>query len=157
MAGDMNPNEKTFPVLVADDSEDDRLFLRIGLRNQPQLKIVAEVVDGEETINYLGGKGKYADREMYPFPELLVLDLKMPRFNGFEVLDWLRAQSFPDLKVAVISGSFLKEDVAKSLDLGAHAYHMKPSSLPEQQQIAAQLQAMLGNAGTNAAQPRSKV
>jgi CheY-like chemotaxis protein len=153
----MNPNEKTFPVLVADDSEDDRLFLRIGLRNQPQLKIVAEVADGEETINYLGGKGKYADRETYPFPELLVLDLKMPRFNGFEVLDWLREQNFPDLKVAVVSGSFLKQDVAKSLELGAHAYHMKPSSLLEQHQIADQLQALLGNAREVGAQSRPGV
>jgi CheY-like chemotaxis protein len=153
----MNPDEKHVPVLVADDSEDDRLFLRIGLRNQPQLKIVAEVVDGEETINYLGGKGIYADREKYPFPELLLLDLKMPRFNGFEVLDWLREQNFPGLKVAVISGSFLKQDVAKSLELGAHAYHMKPSSMLEQQQIAAQLQAMMGSVGGTTAQVRPGV
>jgi CheY-like chemotaxis protein len=153
----VNPNEKSFSVLVADDSEDDRLFLRIGLRNQPQLKIVAEVEDGEDAINYLGGKGKYADREAYPFPELLVLDLKMPRFSGFEVLDWLRQQDFPDLKVAVVSGSFLKEDVARSLDLGAHAYHLKPSSLVEQLHIAAQLQAMLGSARENTAPAQQRV
>jgi CheY-like chemotaxis protein len=139
----LNNSRKSFSVLLADDSDDDRYFMRLALGNSPQLKIVAEVVNGEEAIDYLSGTKVYHNREKYPFPDLLLLDLKMPRFTGFEVLAWLREQHFPDLKVVVISGSNLQQDKAQALDLGATAYYLKPASREEQQQLVQGVEALL--------------
>ncbi|MDB6125466.1 MAG: response regulator receiver protein [Pedosphaera sp.] len=84
---------------MADDSEDDRFFIRTVLCEHPKLGLVAEVSSGEETIAYLSGTGIYGNREEYPFPDLLLLDLKMPGFTDYDVLGWLQQQSFPNLKV----------------------------------------------------------
>ena len=115
----------TFGVLLVDDSEDDRLFLRMALSDNPRLALVAEVCDGAEAISYLIGEEGFADRKKFPFPDVMLLDLKMPRKTGYDVLKWLRTQSFTDLVVIVVSGSFLPEDIATSLALGAAAYHRK--------------------------------
>jgi CheY-like chemotaxis protein len=142
----MHSSPKSFSILLADDSADDRLFLRYGLRDFPHLKIVAEVENGQEAIDYLSGTGKFCDRGTYPFPDLLVLDLKMPGLDGFGVLCWLQQQDFPHLKVMVHSGSFLKEDIAQAMELGAHAFHTKASSRTEQQQIVNTMEAVLQEA-----------
>jgi len=84
----------------------------------------------------------YSDREKYPFPDLMLLDLKMPRKTGYEVLAWLQTHAFEKLKVVVLSGSFLPEDVAKSLELGAHAYHMKSALGPGQTALIEKLEAV---------------
>ncbi len=117
--------DRSYKVLLVDDSEDDRLFLRMALSDNPRLAVVGELCDGEEAISYLSGKGQFADRQKYPFPDVMLLDLKMPRKTGYDVLAWLRAQALNELVVIVISGSFLPEDVAQSLALGATAYHRK--------------------------------
>jgi CheY-like chemotaxis protein len=118
-------------VLLIDDSEDDRLFMRRALHQNRRLTVVGEVCDGEEAVAYLGGEGVYANRAEHPFPDVLLLDLKMPRKTGFEVLEWLQTQAFQDLMVIVVSGSFLREDVDRSTALGAHA-HFKKSALKEE-------------------------
>ncbi len=110
---------------MVDDSEDDRLFLRIALRSNPGLALVGEVSDGDEAIAYLSGAGEFADRKKFPFPDVMLLDLKMPQRTGFEVLSWLRAQALEKPVVIVVSGSLLPEDVSRSLALGAVAYHRK--------------------------------
>ncbi|MDB6064793.1 MAG: response regulator receiver protein, partial [Pedosphaera sp.] len=92
-------SKEKYRVLLVDDSEADRFFLRRALSDNQKLTIVAEVEDGEEAIRYLGGVGGFSDRQKYPFPDLMLLDLKMPRATGYEVLAWLRTQSFVDLKV----------------------------------------------------------
>ncbi|MDB6122640.1 MAG: response regulator receiver protein [Pedosphaera sp.] len=135
--------KENYLVLLVDDSEDDRLFMRMAFRSSFKLTIVGEVSNGEEAMAYLSGTGIYADRQKYPFPDLVLLDLKMPRFNGFEVLTWVKAQPFPSLKVVVLSGSLLTEDVAKTLKLGADAYHVKAASRPEQEQIVQQIEQLL--------------
>ena len=76
-------------------------------------------------IDYLSGAGVYADRMRYPMPEVMLLDLKMPRLNGFDVLHWLADQSFPGLQVIVLSSSLLPEDIAKTLAMGADHYLIK--------------------------------
>ena len=126
------PKEK-YSILLVDDSEDDRLFMRRALRNNAKLTVVGEVCDGEDAISYLDGQDAFADRVKHPFPDVLLLDLKMPRKTGFDVLRWLRTQSFKDLVVIVVSGSLLPEDIAQSLDLGAHAYHRKAALKDEQE------------------------
>lgn len=117
-------NEK-YAVLLIDDSEDDRFFIRMVLRRHPSFLVVGEVSDGEEAVSYLGGKDPYDDRLQCPFPDIILLDLKMPRKSGHEVLEWLQSQSFNHPFKAVLSGSALQEDIARSMALGADAYYKK--------------------------------
>ena len=81
---------------------------------------------------YLNGDGKYANRQEFPFPDLLLLDLKMPGRDGFDVLRWLQTQSFPKLVVMVLSGSERREDMSRALELGAHFYQTKQIDLAQQ-------------------------
>ena len=70
-------------VLVVDDSENDRFFIRRAIERFPRFQIVGELTDGEEAVEYLSGRGLFADRRKHPIPDLMVLDLKMPRRTGF--------------------------------------------------------------------------
>ena len=110
---------------MVDDSEDDRWLMRRALQMNSRFVVVGEVGDGAEAMAYLSGQGPFENREEHPFPDVLLLDLKMPRVTGHEVLRWLQTQSFEGLFVAVISGSFLPQDVAQSLALGANAHYKK--------------------------------
>jgi len=118
------PLEK-YRILIADDSEDDRFFLMRGLRKVACCEVIACVEDGQMAIDYLTGNTPYDDRARFPMPDVLLLDLKMPRVNGFDVLLWLTDQTFPDLQVIVLSSSYLPEDIAKTLTMGADHYLIK--------------------------------
>jgi CheY-like chemotaxis protein len=117
----------TNTILLAEDSEDDvTLFLHVmrksGLRNP-----VMVVNDGEEAIAYLKGEGKFADRDNYPAPEILMLDLKMPKMDGFQVLEWiLTQQEFQKLLVVVLSHLGETREINQAYDLGARSYLTKP-------------------------------
>jgi CheY-like chemotaxis protein len=119
-------------ILMAEDDPNDvlliqRAFGKAGLKDA--LKIVR---DGEQAIAYLSGSGAYADRERHPLPYLLLLDLKMPGTDGFEVLQWLRGE--PDLRrllVVVLTSSNLQADVDRAYELGANSYLVKPVEFDE--------------------------
>jgi CheY-like chemotaxis protein len=136
--------KENYSVLLVDDSEDDRLFMRRALRDHAKLKVVGEVCDGEEAIAYLEGRAGFCDREKHPFPDVLLLDLKMPRKTGFDVLRWLQTRSFKELVVVVVSGSLLPQDIAQSLALGAHAYHRKSVSKDEHAVMFQKIEESLG-------------
>lgn len=113
-------------LLVEDDPNDvlliQRAFQKAGLHNS--LKIVR---NGDEAIEYLSGENSYDDRERFPLPFLVLLDLKMPGTDGFEVLTW--ARNVPNLKrllIVVLTSSNLQSDVDKAYDLGANSYLVKP-------------------------------
>jgi len=115
-----------FILLVDDDSNDvlliQRAFQKAGLRNT--LKIVR---DGEQAVNYLSGRGLYADREQFPLPFMILLDLKMPRMDGFEVLQWIRGETgLKRLLIVVLTSSNLQTDVDRAYELGANSYLVKP-------------------------------
>lgn len=121
----MNISEYTI-LLVEDDANDvtliRRAFERAKLANPVQV-----VNDGEQAVAYLAGEGEYADRARYPLPVLILLDLKMPRKSGHEVLEWLKQQ--PGLKrvpVVVLTSSTETPDVNRAYDLGANSYLVKP-------------------------------
>jgi CheY-like chemotaxis protein len=83
---------------------------------------------GQEAIDYLAGSGKFADREQFPLPCLVLLDLKLPLRTGLEVLEWIRQHpSLPRLVVIVLSSSINAVDVRKAYELGANAFLVKPS------------------------------
>jgi CheY-like chemotaxis protein len=115
------------PVLVAEDEDTDALLLRVAFKQAgvPNELVIAR--NGEEAIDYLAGKPPYHDRSIYPLPALFLLDLKMPRMTGFDVLEWMAGR--PELKylpVVVLSSSGHKSDVQKALRMGARDYRVKP-------------------------------
>jgi CheY-like chemotaxis protein len=123
-------SEKIRLILAAEDEASERLILEAAFERAKLPCPLVIVRDGEEAVDYLSGKGRYADRSAHPLPALVVLDLKMPRMNGFDVLTWLTTQ--PDLKklpVVVLSSSAHESDVEKSRQLGALEYFVKPHSL----------------------------
>ncbi|HWF17699.1 MAG TPA: response regulator [Verrucomicrobiae bacterium] len=115
-----------FLVLVADDSESDRILLKKAMERATTLRIIGEVANGHDVISYLKGHAHFNDREKYPLPDLLLLDLKMPLKDGFEVLTWLRTQSFQNLTVVVLTDSMHAEHIKRALDLGADLFQVKP-------------------------------
>jgi CheY-like chemotaxis protein len=118
----------SYSILLTDDSINDRLLMRQALRKHPRLCLIGELGDGAEAIAYLKGEGKFQNRQQHPFPDLLILDLDMPRQTGFEVLAWLLGQKFSRLRVVVASSSVRPEDCEQSLALGADAFHVKSAS-----------------------------
>jgi len=113
-------------ILVAEDSPDDALFFRLACNAAKQDHRLHFVADGKEAIDYLQGKGQFADRQSYPSPDLVVLDLKMPRVNGFQVLEWIRSR--PELKglnVVVLTGSIYPSDPPRAAELGAKGFFVK--------------------------------
>ncbi|HWD20205.1 MAG TPA: response regulator [Verrucomicrobiae bacterium] len=127
-------------VLLAEDDENDvwfmqRAFEAAGIDNPLQ---VAE--DGEQAIAYLDGQGKFSDRAQFPLPLLMILDLKMPRKTGLDVLTWLRGQEILNcLPVIVFSSSAHPNDVELSYRLGANAFVVKPSSTTRRNDFARML------------------
>jgi CheY-like chemotaxis protein len=117
-------------LLLVDDSENDRLLMQIAFE-KTGLKITQrEVYDGNGAIAYLNGDGEYSDRAQFPLPSIMLLDLHMPRKDGFEVLAWARAQeAFKSLSIIVLTASMRPEDVQRAYDLGASSYLVKPISL----------------------------
>jgi CheY-like chemotaxis protein len=114
-------------ILIAEDDEDHVFLLKRALQKGAVLNPIFVVHDGSEAINYLKGEGKYADRYEYPLPSLLLLDLKMPEKNGFEVLEWIRQQpGLRRLRVVVLTTSDEPSDIDRAYDLGANSFMVKP-------------------------------
>ncbi len=115
------------PILLVEDEENDVLFMRmvverIGLKNP-----LSVARDGREALDYLRGEGPYADRQRYPLPGLMLLDLRLPYVPGLAILEWLRQQpAFAQLPVLVLSSSDQDADVEAAYRLGANAYLVKP-------------------------------
>ena len=115
-------------VLIAEDDENDALLLRKAIHKIDPSATFYIVDNGEEARAYMKGDGKYGDRNKYPFPRVLITDLKMPRLDGFELLAWLK--DHPDCNVIpkiVLSASNLTEDIIKAYQLGANIYFKKPN------------------------------
>ncbi len=116
-------------VLIAEDSSDDVLLLRRAFKQLEWDGPIEVVSNGEEVIRYLTGSDRYQDRTRYPLPFLVLLDLKMPCKDGFEVLAWLRAQpQFKSLPVLVLTSSTHSKEIARAYELGATSYMVKPGA-----------------------------
>ena len=122
--------KKTEHILLAKDSEDYALLCRRALKSAQIDASLNVVQDGQEAVNYLAGTNGYADRDKHPFPKLLLLDLRMPRLDGFEVFSAIRTRlGFTQLPVIVLTQSDNPADVRRAYELGATSYFRKPDSL----------------------------
>ena len=122
----MDMNERA-TVLLAEDDPDDVLLTQMAFEKARLANPLQVVRDGEEAIAYLKGEGIYANRQRFPLPVLLLLDLKMPKVSGFEVLEWLRTRScLTALPVAIMTSSDHDPDVTGAYELGADSYLAKP-------------------------------
>lgn len=114
-------------ILLAEDREDDILLIRKAFQKGGISNPFFVVRDGEEVVAYLKGDGKFYNRAEYPLPSLLLLDLKMPRMDGFEVLKWIRTQpGLSALRVVVLTSSERIRDVNVAYNLGANSFLVKP-------------------------------
>jgi len=114
-------------ILLAEDREDDIYLVRRAFQKGGIINPLFVVRDGEEAVAYLQGRGRYFNREEFPLPALLLLDLKMPKMDGFEVLKWIRQQSgFSSLRVVVLTSSDAIRDVNVAYHLGANSFLVKP-------------------------------
>jgi CheY-like chemotaxis protein len=119
-------------ILLAEDDENDVALIQRAFRKAGLRETLAVVQDGDEAIEYLAERGVYSDRQRFPMPFLLLLDLKMPATDGFEVLQWARAQSeLKRLLIVVLTSSNLQEDVDRAYELGANSYMVKPLGFKE--------------------------
>jgi CheY-like chemotaxis protein len=121
-------NDTLFTVLLVEDDLNDiflvkRAFKMAHLQNPLQV-----VTDGQEAINYLKGETKYTDRTLFPLPKLMVMDIKMPRRTGFEVLQWVKGHGGPlrRIPIVIVSSSDNPTDINQAYELGANAYMVKP-------------------------------
>jgi CheY-like chemotaxis protein len=114
-------------ILLVEDNEDDAYLMTRALRTAEIDSPVHVVTDGEQAVNYLRGSGRFADRTEFPLPGLVLLDLKLPRVSGFEVLEWIQKEpSLPQLVVVVLSSSGETRDVNMAYRFGARSYLVKP-------------------------------
>jgi CheY-like chemotaxis protein len=130
-------------VLGVDDCRDDLFLLQRALAQTESLALVACVRNGLEAISYLQGQAQFSDRENYPLPELLLLDLKMPGLDGFGVLEWLQGHPVENCRTVVFTGSIDEGDRHRALALGAHAVCIKPVKPSDYLQFAKELERSL--------------
>lgn len=114
-------------ILVVEDNDDDVMLIRRAFHKTQLPKRVEFARDGAEAIKYLLGGPPYDDRRRYPLPELIILDLKMPRVDGFEVLRAIKgASQTRRIPVVILTSSSETADIGRSYDLGANSYLIKP-------------------------------
>jgi CheY-like chemotaxis protein len=124
--------ERKLIILLVEDDPNDTLLLQRAFRKSGIDIPVHVCTDGADAKAYLKGEGKYADRNAFPFPRVLITDLKMPRCSGFDLLDWL--QNHPECNLIpkiVLSASAQEGDVARAYEIGANCYFKKPSTFEE--------------------------
>ncbi len=120
-------------LLLVDDDSNDRSFALDAIaaagENAPAVR---ELADGRAAIDYLAGRGAYAARGEFPQASLVILDIKMPMLDGFEVLTWIRSvEELDTVPVLMLTGSAQPDDIFRAFKLGANAFMVKPASLPQ--------------------------
>ncbi len=116
-----------FLVLLVEDDSDQVVLMKAALGRANLVNPLQVAIDGEQAIAYLAGDGEFADRRKYPLPSMVLLDLKLPRVSGLEVLEWIRRQPrFKNLPVVVLTSSYHSPDIQKAYSLGVNSYLHKP-------------------------------
>ncbi|HEV2211478.1 MAG TPA: response regulator [Verrucomicrobiae bacterium] len=129
-------------VLVVDDDRDAVYLLQTAFQQLELPHALNIAADGTVAVEYLEGTPPYGDRVRYPLPDLMLLDVKMPRMDGFRVLDWVRQRpDLASLPVVMFSTSDRELDVEKALALGARDYLVKPGSYAQLVELVTQIEA----------------
>jgi CheY-like chemotaxis protein len=116
-------------ILLVEDEENDVAFMEMALERSGLVRALQLAEDGEVAINYLSGKGGFADRQRFPLPALIFLDLKLPLVMGMDVLKWIREQPSLDTTVVIVlTSSQQRADIQQACTLGANSYLVKPSN-----------------------------
>ena|SRR5438093_1540128 len=122
---------------MVEDWEADALLFTEALKRSGLQNPLAILRDGAETINYLAGDGQYGDRQRFPLPSVLLLDLNLPKTRGWDVLQWVRSRAeFADLLVVVLTGSFRVGDLHRAYQMGANSFLGKPCSAKDLVKLA---------------------
>jgi len=114
-------------ILQVEDDPNDVFFLRKAMKKMGVMNPVQVATDGQQAIDYLQGAGQFADRKRFPYPSLVLLDVKLPYVMGLEVLRWIRAERGTALAVVMLSASAQEADIVTAYRLGANAFLCKPS------------------------------
>jgi len=123
----MSTNKKSLVILIADDDAEDRMLLKEALEENRLKNALQCVENGEELLDYLHNRGKFTDKDKYPLPGLILLDLNMPKKDGREALKEIKED--PHLRlipVVVLTTSKAEEDILKTYDLGVSSFITKP-------------------------------
>jgi CheY-like chemotaxis protein len=119
----------TAPILLVEDDENDVILLQRAFRTAGMVNPLRVVRHGDDAVAYLEGTGEFADREAHPFPVFMLLDLKLPRRTGLEVLAWVKERTgVRRLPIVVLTSSKNDEDINRAYELGANSYVVKPVS-----------------------------
>jgi CheY-like chemotaxis protein len=151
----MSTNASDPTVLLVEDNIDDVLLTQRAFRKagvQASLQVAA---DGDEAVAYLRGDGAYADRAAHPMPALVLLDWKLPKRSGREVLQWVRQQpQFATLPVVVLTSSREQEDIDRAYGAGANSYLQKPVMLDNLTELSSRLEGYWLRTNVVSARPR---
>jgi CheY-like chemotaxis protein len=124
-------------ILLVEDNEDDVFLMKRALQGARVMNALYVVEDGQEAMDYLGGAGKFADRNSYPLPVVVFLDLKLPYVSGHDVLAWIRRQrELESLVVIVLTSSNEASDLSRCYALGANSYLVKPPTPDQLEDLA---------------------
>lgn len=128
-------------ILYAEDEQNDVFFLEHAFKLAGLPHSLKTVLDGAEALEYLAGEGIFADRTRHPFPDLIILDINMPKKTGLEVLEWVRSQPrYKSIPVLILTSSSRPEDREKASQLGADDYLLKPDNPLKLVEVARSLQ-----------------
>jgi CheY-like chemotaxis protein len=127
-------------ILLVDDDPNDIFLLKRALRQAHVRQPVRAVQDGEEAVHYLEGRGHFGDRRKHPLPCILLLDVKLPKRSGLEVLKWVRSRpDLHDLPVLMITSSGEQSDRDEAQRHGVEAYRVKAVSFDDLVQLAREI------------------
>jgi len=128
-------------ILLAEDDDNDVFFMRRALQKSQVDFALQVVTDGKQAIDHLSVQGNSGNRKQHSLPSVILLDLKMPFLDGFEVLTWIRAQpSLKGIPVAILTSSAEDRDRRRAHELGASAYFVKPPKPETIQEIVRLIQ-----------------
>lgn len=124
-------------ILLVEDNEDDVFLMKRALKNAGIINPLVVVEDGQQAVDYLSGAGEFSDRDQYPLPTIVFLDLKLPIKMGLDVLAWIKGR--PELEnvvVVVLTSSNEPSDIKEAYRLGANSYVVKPPTASQLQDLA---------------------
>lgn len=139
-------SSQPFTILHVEDDPNDVLLVQRALKKTNSPSAIHSVSDGDRAVAYLSAASEYANREKYPFPQLVLLDLKMPRKSGLEVLSWIRShESLRRVLVVIFTSSKHDQDINNAYELGANSYLVKPVGFDALVETMRQLQQYWGH------------